>query len=56
METNHCTKCGKEILANKKKCEYCKKNTNENWKRVGKGLLSIAGTAFLAAFTKSKVK
>ena len=35
METTQCKKCGKEILANKKKCEYCKKSTNETWKKVG---------------------
>lgn len=56
MEPNNCKKCGKEIPTNKKKCEYCKKSTNETWKKVGKGALSIAGTAFLAVVTKSKVK
>ena len=59
METTQCKKCDKEILANKKKCEYCKKSTNETWKKVGKGVLSIvgiAGTAFIGIVTKGKVK
>ena len=59
METNHCIKCGKEILENKKKCEYCKKSTSETWKKVSKGALSIvgiAGTVFIGIVTKGKVK
>lgn len=59
MDTTHCNKCGKEILANKKKCEFCKKSTSETWKKVGKGTLSIAalvGTTFLTVITKNKVK
>ena len=59
METNRCIKCGKEILDNKKKCEFCKKSTSETWKKIGKGTLSIAGivgTVFLTAITKNKVK
>ena len=43
METNHCKKCGKEIIANKKLCENCRKKRNEKWTKVGTGVIGLAG-------------
>ena len=56
METNRCEKCGKETRKNRKICENCKKSINENWMKVGKGLLGIAGTVFFVGVSKNKMK
>ena len=56
METNRCEKCGKETRKNRKICENCKKSRNENWMKVGKGLLGIAGTVFFVGVSKNKMK
>ncbi|MFL2099347.1 hypothetical protein [Desemzia sp. FAM 23989] len=56
MKTNHCKKCGKEIVADKKICENCRKKRNEKWNKVGTSVITIAGTALLGVVTKNKIK
>lgn len=54
MNPNYCKKCGKEIPENQKKCDYCRKSSNEVLKKVS--TVVVTGFAGLVGVIITKGK
>ncbi|WP_288228095.1 hypothetical protein [uncultured Enterococcus sp.] len=57
MTTNHCKKCGKEIIKNQKLCDNCRKTRQEKTRKtlLGAGTALLSGIAIGTNFLKRKL-
>lgn len=57
MTTNHCKKCGKEIIKNQKLCDNCRKTRQEKTRKtlLGASTALLSGIAIGTNFLKRKL-